>query len=61
MKTKAKKIHLGMYEYKGFYISVYEGTSGRVWNIFNDRYLIEEHAIGFRTKKEAIQFLDEKP
>jgi len=60
MKSKTKKISNGIYLHlsSGKYISLWEGISSFCWNIFNDEFLTEEHAIGFNTKKEAIESLD---
>jgi hypothetical protein len=56
--SKSKKISRGVYLYKGLYISVTEGTTSSVWNIYEDIYCIDEYAIGFHTKKDAIIFID---
>ena len=58
VKKVSKKIAYGIYIYQGLYISVYEGTISRVWNIYNDDSLINEFAIGFNTKKEAMEYID---
>jgi hypothetical protein len=57
-KMKSKKLYFGCYAYKGLYISVYEGTISRVWNIFKDEDLIYEYAVGFDTKREALAYID---
>ena len=54
----SKKMSVGIYFYKGKYISVYRGTSENTWNIFNDYYLLDEYAIGFLSKKQAMSFID---
>ena len=54
----SKKISRGVYLYKGLYISVTEGSSENVWNIFTDIYLTDEYAIGFHTKRDAMNFID---
>jgi len=54
----SKKIANGIYLYKGKYISSWRGTSQTIWNIFNDKYLLNEYAIGFDSKKEAMSFID---
>ena len=54
----SKKITSGIYLYKGKYISSLRGTSETIWNIFNDKNLIDEYAIGFLSKKQAMSFID---
>jgi hypothetical protein len=58
IKETAKKIYPGCYLYKGFYISAYEGTQQRIWNIYNDEACTDEFAIGFYTLAEAKEYLN---
>jgi hypothetical protein len=58
MKAASKRIAYGIYLYKDLYISVYEGNIQRVWNIYSDSDLLDEFAVGFNTKKEAMEYID---
>lgn len=53
----SKKIAIGLYLYKGFYISAYRGSLQTIWNIYKDKDCTQEYAIGFLTKKDAIEYI----
>jgi hypothetical protein len=55
-----KKISNGVYFHLTTekYVSAFVGCSSTVWNIFNDEDLCDEFAIGFHTKKEAVEYLN---
>ena len=52
---KTKKISSGLYFFNGFYISLSYGNSNNIWNIWKDEHCTIEVAIGFHTKKQAIE------
>ena len=52
----------GHYVYKGKYIMSRKGYgvgATTTWNIWNDRGAIDEYALDFNTKKEAMEYIDE--
>jgi hypothetical protein len=57
-RVSSKKIGGGVYEYKGLYISRYDGTSQTIWNIYNDSDLTDEYSVGYLTKKDAMDSID---
>ena len=57
-RVSSKKLGGGIYEYKGFYISRYDGTSQTLWNIYKDSDLTDEYAVGYLTKKDAMDSID---
>lgn len=59
-KMTSKKVYQGLYLCLGKYISVYQGTSHNVWNIFNDYHCTDEYAVGFYTKQQAMEYLYNK-
>ena len=55
---KALKIAIGFYLYKGFYVSAYRGSMQTIWNIYTEQDCTQEYEIGFLTKKDALQCID---
>jgi hypothetical protein len=55
-----KKIRNGVYLHIATkkYIRSRKGSIRTMWNIWNDKSAIDEFAIGFHTKSEAVEFLD---
>lgn len=60
MATQSKKIANGLYQHKstGKFISAFYGEIETIWNIWNDVNCINEFAVGFATKSEAIEYLN---
>lgn len=62
MKNSAtKKVYQGLYIHikSGKYISLFKGDLSDTWNIFNDRELCDEFAVGyFQTKWQCVEYLD---
>ena len=48
----------GHWVYKGKYLHKRVGSQSTQWGIWDDQYATEEYAIGFNTKKEAMEFID---
>jgi hypothetical protein len=55
-----KKIEAGLYLHiqSKKYISAWVGKTSTIWNLFNDIELCDEFQIGFNTKWQAIEFLN---
>lgn len=60
MRSQTKKISEGHYMHVSTkkHISAHYGCSDTIWNIYNDDTLCDEFAIGFRTKSDAINYLN---
>jgi hypothetical protein len=60
MKAKTKKISSSIYLHleSNKYISKFEGSLRTMWNIFNDINCTDEYEIGFYSKSEAVESLD---
>jgi len=60
--SQGAKNHNGHWLYKGKHIYKRKGYgvgASTTWNIWNDEYAMDEYAIGFNTKKEAMLYIDE--
>lgn len=56
--VRSKRLGDSTYEYRTFFIKKWDGGQDSYWNIWGDEYAYDEIAIGFRTKKDAMDYLD---
>jgi ribosomal protein S18 acetylase RimI-like enzyme len=57
-EVRSKRLGDSTYEYKGYFIKKWDGGEDSFWNIWRDEYATDEVAIGFRTKKDAIEYIN---
>lgn len=58
MKNQTKKISYQVYQHiaTNLFISKLEGENWSTWNVWKDSELMEEYAIGFHTKADAVSY-----